>query len=237
MNNWLNNAGQINDLEIRIMEITNKNNRKKDRFVFLSESNIQDLWDGINGIIINLCIIGVKEEEREFCSVVSESATPWTTACQATLYITNSQNLLKLISIESVGDTLQPSHPLSSPSPPAFNLSQHQSLLHWVSSLHQVAKVMEVSFSISPSNEFSGLISYRMDLFDLLAVQGTLKSLFQQQFKSINSSALSFLYTPILSTGKTIALTRWTYVGKVMSLLFNMLSRLVKLLFQGASVF
>ena len=68
MNNWLNDAGQRNDLEIRIMEITNQNNRKKDRF-FRSESNIQDLWDGINGIIINLCIIGVKEEEREFSSV------------------------------------------------------------------------------------------------------------------------------------------------------------------------
>ena len=73
-----------------------------------------------------------------------------------------------------VGDAIQPSHPLSSPSPPTFNLSQHQGLFKWVSSSHQVA-----SFNISPSSEYSGLISFRMDWLDLLAVQGTLKSLLQ----------------------------------------------------------
>ena len=78
-----------------------------------------------------------------------------------------------------VGDTIQPSHPLSSPSPPTLNLSQHQGLFKWVSSSHQVAKVLELHFSISPSNEDSGLISSRIDWFDLLAVQGTLKSLLQ----------------------------------------------------------
>ena len=78
-----------------------------------------------------------------------------------------------------VGDDIQPSHPLSSPSPPAFNLSQHPGLFKWVSSLHQVAKVLEFSFSISPFNEHPGLISFRMDLLDLLAVQGTLKRLLQ----------------------------------------------------------
>ena len=78
-----------------------------------------------------------------------------------------------------VGDAIQPSHPLSSPSPPAHNLSQHQGLFKWVSSLHQVAKVLDCSFSIFPSNEYSGLISFRMDWLDLLAVQGTLKSLLQ----------------------------------------------------------
>ena len=87
------------------------------------------------------------------------------------------------------------------------------------------------SFSVSPSNEYSGLISFRIDWFDLLAVQGTLKSLPAPQFKSINSLALSRLYGPTLTSihdcWKTIALTRWTFVGKVMSLLFNMLSRLV----------
>ena len=92
-------------------------------------------------------------------------------------------------------------------------------------------KYWSFSFSISPSNEYSGLISFRMDWLDLLAVQGTLKGLPTPQFKSINSSALSFLYsrtlTPYMTTGKTIALTRRTFVGKVTLLLLNMLSRFV----------
>ena len=77
-----------------------------------------------------------------------------------------------------VSDAIQPYHPLSSPSSSAFNLSQNQGLFQWVSSSHQVAKVLSLNFSISPSNEYSGLTSFRMDWFDLLAVQGTLKSLF-----------------------------------------------------------
>ena len=94
------------------------------------------------------------------------------------------------------------------------------------------SKYWSLSFSISPSNEYSGLSSFRMDWLDLLAVQGTLKSLLPTpQFKSINSSVLHFSYGPnltsILTTGKTIALTRWTFEGKVMSLLFNTLSRFV----------
>ena len=91
-------------------------------------------------------------------------------------------------------------------------------------------KYWSFSFRISPSNEYSGLISFRMDWFDLRAVQGTLKSSPTPQFKSINSLVLSFLYSPTLTSihdyWKTIALTRWTFVGKVMSLLFNILSRL-----------
>ena len=121
-----------------------------------------------------------------------------------------------------------PSHSLSSPFS-TFNLSQHQGLFQGVSSSHQVAKV---SFSISPSNEYSGLISFRMDWLDLLAVQGTLKCLLQHD--SLKASILwcsAFfivqLSHPYMTTGKTIALTRQTFVGKVMSLLFNMLSRLV----------
>ena len=78
-----------------------------------------------------------------------------------------------------VGDAIQPSHPLSSPSPPALNLPQHQGLFQWVSSSHQVAKYWSCSFNISPSSEHSGLTSFRMDWLDLLAVQGTLKSLLQ----------------------------------------------------------
>ena len=97
---------------------------------------------------------------------------PWTAACQPSPSITNSRSLLKFMSI-------QPSHPLLSPSPPAFNLSYHQNLFKWVSSSHQVAKVSSSNFSINPSNEYSGLISFRMDWFDLFAIQGTLKSLLQ----------------------------------------------------------
>jgi len=78
-----------------------------------------------------------------------------------------------------VRDAIQPSYPLSSPSPPALNLSQHHGLFQWGSSSHQVAKVWSLSFNISPSNEYSGLVSFRIDWFDLLAVQGTLKSLLQ----------------------------------------------------------
>ena len=128
-----------------------------------------------------------------------------------------------------VGHAIQPSHPLMSPSSPIFNHSEHHGLFKWDISLQQVAKYWTFSFSISLSNEYSGLISFRMDWFDLLAVQGTLKSLLQHH--SMNSSVLSFLYSPTLvskiSTGKTVALTRWTFVGKVMSLHFNMLSRFV----------
>ena len=80
--------------------------------------------------------------------------------------------------VHRVGDAIQPSHPLSSPFPPAFNLSQNQGLFHWVSFSHQVAKLLEFSFSISPSNEYSGLISFRMDWLDLLAVQGGLSGVF-----------------------------------------------------------
>ena len=81
--------------------------------------------------------------------------------------------------VDWVGDATQPSHPLSSPSSPAFNLSQHQGLLKWVSSSHRGAKYWSFSFNISPSNKYSGLISFRIDWLDLLAVQGTLKSLLQ----------------------------------------------------------
>ena len=128
-------------------------------------------------------------------------------------------------------DMIQPSS-LSSPSPPVFNLSQHQGLFKWDSSSHQVAKGLDFNFSISPSNDYSGLISFRMDCLDLLAVQGTLKSLLQHHSSkaSILWSSAFFIVQlshPYMTAGKTIALTRQTFVGKVMSLLFNVLSRLV----------
>ena len=118
-----------------------------------------------------------------------------------------------------VGDATRPSHPLSPLSPLALNLSQHQGLFKWVSSSHQVAKYWSFSFNISPSNEHSGLISFRMDWLDLFAVQGTLKNLVQH-----HSSKASILWRsaffivqlshPHMSTRKTIALTRWTFLAK-----------------------
>ena len=134
--------------------------------------------------------------------------------------------------VHLVGDAIQPSQPSSSPSLPTFNLSQHQGLFKWGSSSHQVANVLEFHFNISPSNGHPGLISFRMDWLDLLAVERTLKSLLQHH--SSKASILRYsaffivqLSHPYVTIGKTIALTRWTYVGKVMSLLFNKLSRLV----------
>ena len=131
-----------------------------------------------------------------------------------------------------VGDAIQSSHPLLSPSSPAFNPSQHQGLFQWVGCLHQAAKYWSFSFSISSSNEYSGLISFSVDWFDLLAVQGTLKSLLHH-----HSSKASVLWRsaffmvrlshPYMTTGKSIVLIRRTFVSKVMSLLFNMLCRLV----------
>ena len=112
---------------------------------------------------------------------------------------------------------------LSSPSPPAPNPSQHKGLFQWVSSSHQVAKVLSFSFDTSPSNEQPGLISFRMDCLDPLAVQGTLKSLLQHHGSkaSILQHSAFFIVQlshPYITTGKTIALTRRTFVGKVMSL-------------------
>ena len=135
-------------------------------------------------------------------------------------------------SVHWVSEAIQPFHPLSSLSPLALNLSQHQGLFQGVHSSHQVAKVLEFSFSISPSNEYSGLISFRMDWLDLLAVQETLKSLLQHHSSkgSVLQCSAFFIVQlshPYMTTGKIKALTRWIFVGKAMSLLFNMLSRLV----------
>ena len=171
---------------------------------------------------------------NQFSSVAQSCptfVTPWTATLQASLCITNSWSLLKLMSIELVMPSsllilccslLLP--PLIFPSIRVFS---SESVLHirW-------SKYWSFSFNISPSNEYLGLISFRIDWFNLLAVQGTLKSLLQYHSSKapiLRHSAfftvqLSYAYMP---TGKTIAFTRWTFVGKVMSLLFNMLSRLV----------
>ena len=135
--------------------------------------------------------------------------------------------------VHRLGDSKQPSHPLSSPSPPALNLSQHQGLFNGSAVGIRWPKYWSFRFTISPSNKYSGLISFRMDWFDLLAVQGTLKCLLQHQ-----SSKASILWHsaffivqfshPYMTTGKTIALTSWTYVGKEISLLVNLMSRLTR---------
>ena len=124
--------------------------------------------------------------------------------------------------VHRVSDAIQPSHPLSSPSPPAPNPSQHQSLSS-ESTLHmRWTKYWSFNFSIIPSKEHPGLISFRMDWLDLLAVQGTLKSLLQHHSSTASVLWRSAFFTvqlshPYIPTGKTIALTRWTFVHKVMS--------------------
>ena len=155
----------------------------------------------------------------------------WTVACQASLSFTNSRSLLKLMSIKSVILSNHfilccPLFLLSSIFPSIRDFS-NESVLHirW-------PKYWSFSLSISPSNEYSGLISFMIDWLDLLAVQGTLKSLLQYYSSKTSIFWPSAFFTvqlehPYMTTGKTIALTSWTFVGKVMSLLFNMLSRFV----------
>ena len=172
----------------------------------------------------------------QFSSVQSLSrdrlfVTPWTAACQASLSITNSRSLFKLMSFELVmpSNHLILCHPLLLlPSIfPRIRGFSNESALHirW-------PKYWCFSFNTSPSNGYSGLISLRMDWLDLFAVQETLKSLLQHHSlkASIIQCSAFFIVQfshPYMTTGKIIALTRWTFVGKVMSLLFNMLSRLV----------
>ena len=163
-------------------------------------------------------------------SRVQLSETSWTTARQASLSTTNSRSLLKLLSIELV----MPSNYVILCRPllllpsifPRIRVFSSVSVLHirW-------PKYWSFNFSISPSNEYSGLISFRIDWFDPYCPRDSQESSPTPQFKSINSSVLSFLYGPTLTSihanSKSISLTIWTLVGKVMSLLFNMLSRLV----------
>ena len=134
--------------------------------------------------------------------------------------------------VHRVGHAIQPPHPLLSPSPPAPNPSQHQVFSNESSLRMRWPKYWSFSFSISTFHEYSGLISFRMDLLDLLAVEGTLKSLLQHHSSKASIFQHSAFFTvqlshPYMTTGKTVALTRWTFVGKVMSLLFKMLSRFV----------
>ena len=125
-----------------------------------------------------------------------------------------------------INDAIQPSHPLSPLSPPTFNLSQHQGLFEWVALHIRWPKYWSFSFSISSSNEYAGLISFRIDWLDLLEVQGTLKSFLHYHSSKapiFQHSAFFIIQLshPYMAIGKTIDLTRWTFVGKVMPLLFN----------------
>ena len=159
-------------------------------------------------------------------------ANPWITACQASLSITNSRSSLRLTSNESV---MPFSHLilcrpllLLPPIAPSIRVFSNESTLRM-----RWPKYWSFSYSIIPYKAIPGLISFRMDWLDLLAVQGTLKSLLQHHSSKASILRRSAFFRiqlshPYMITGKTIALTRWTFVGKVMSLLFNMLSRLVK---------
>ena len=164
-------------------------------------------------------------------SRVQLSATPWIAARQASLSITNSRSSLRLMCIKSV---MPFSHLilcrpllLLPPIPPSIRVFSSESTLHM-----RWPKYYSFSLSISPSNEHPGLVSFRMDWLDLLAVQGTLKCLLQHHSSKASTLRRSAFFTvqlshPYMTTGKTIALTRWTFVGKVISLLLNMLSRLL----------
>ena len=128
------------------------------------------------------------------------------------------------------GDAIQPSHPLSSPSPPAPNPSQHQGLFKWVSSSHQVAKILSFSFNISSSSEHPGLISFRIDGWISLQSKGLLRVFCNTTVQKHQFCSAFFtvqLSHPYMTTGKTIVLTTRTFVSKVMSLLLSVLSRLV----------
>ena len=168
----------------------------------------------------------------QFSSVQSLShvrlfVTPWIAARQASLSITNSQSSLKLMSIESMmpSSCLILCCPLLllPPIPLSIRVFSNESTLHM-----RWPKYCSFSFSIIPSKEIPGLISFRMDWLDLLAAQGTLESLLQHHSSKASILWHSAFFTvqlshPYMTTGKPIALTRWTFVGKVMSLLFNML--------------
>ena len=172
----------------------------------------------------------------QFSSVQSLSrvwlfATPWIAARQASLSITISWSSLRLMSIESVmpSSHLIQGRPLLllTPIPPSIRIFSNESILHM-----RQPKYWSFSFSIIPSKEIPGLISFRMNWLDLLAAQGTLKSLLQHHSSKVSILRCSAFFTvqlshPYMTTRKTIALTRWTLVGKVMSLLLNILSRLV----------
>ena len=223
---------------------SNLQNCEKAPFCFLSHL-FPLLWQQTNTLRITLevslqqkiWILYIRILEVLQCSSVQSLSrvrlfmTPWTAACQASLSITNSWSSLRLMSIES----MMPSNHLILCHPPLLLPTIFPSIRVFLDeSILRIRwpKYWSFSFSISPSNEYSGLISFRVDWLDLFTVQGALKSLLQ-----CHSSKASILWCsaffivqlshPYVTTGKTVALTRWIFVDKVMSLLFNMLCSLV----------
>ena len=194
--------------------------------LFVVNYNFYILWP-----LASLVFSSVQFSSVQLLSHVQLFATPWIKARQASLSITNSWSSLRLMPIESVmpSSHLILGHPLLflPPIPPSIKVFSNESTL-----LMRWPKYWSFSFSIIPSKEIPGLISFRMDRLDLLAVQGTLKSLLQHHSSKASIVQCSAFFTvqlshPYMTTGKTVALTRQTLVGKVMSLLLNMLSRLV----------
>ena len=206
---------------------------------FLLQGSFQTL--GLNPCLLHWQVdsLLLGHQKSPFCNINSVQplscvwlfTIPWTTACQASRSITKSWSLLKFMSIESV---IPSSHlilcrlllllPLI---PPSIKVFSNESTLHM-----RWPKYWSFSFSISLSNEYPGLISFRMDWLDLLAVQGTLKSLLQHHSSKESILWCSAFFTvqlshPYMTTGKTVALSRQTFVGKVIPLLLNMLSRFV----------
>ena len=202
-----------------------------ERYVFSFKRNCQAIFQNGFTIYIPTSSISVQFSSVQSLSRVRLFATPWIAARQASLSITNSQSLLKLMRIDSVMSSshLILCHPLLllPPIPPSIRVFYNESTLRM-----RWPNYWSFNLNISPSNEHSGLISFRMDWLDFLAVQGTLKSLLQHHSSKASIFRCSAIFTvqlshPYITTGKTIALTRRIFVGKVMSLLFNMLSRLV----------
>ena len=170
----------------------------------------------------------VKNETKS--SVTQSCPTLWPMECSTPGFPVHHQlPELAQTHIHRVGDAIQLSHPLLSPSPPAFNLSQHQGCFQWVSSAHQVAKILEFQFLHHSFQWIFRTDFIRIDWLDLHAIQGTLKSLLQHHSSILQHSAFLMvqLSYPYMTARKTIALTKWTFVANVMSLLFNMLSTLV----------
>ena len=200
--------------------------------IYFSQA-VEFSWLQLFSLLPPACTCSVNKDQLVSSVAQSclDSATPWIAAHQACLSITNSWSLLRLMSIESVmsPNHLILCHPLHLPPSifPSIRVFSNESVfrIRW-------PKYWSFSFSISPSNEYSGLISFRMDWFDLLAVQGTFKTLLQHH--SLKASILrhsAFFIVQLshayMTTGKTIALTIGTFVGKAVSLLFNILSRFV----------
>ena len=177
------------------------------------------------------------EPWRHCCSVAQLCLTLCDPIDCSTPGLSDPHQLLELAQVHfhCIGDAIHPSHSLTPSSPSALNLSKHQGLFQWVVCLHPMTKYW--SFSISSSSKYSGFTSLKMDWFDLLAVQGTFRSLFQHHSSKASILWCSTFFKVLLSqscvtTGKNIALAIWTFVGRAISLFFNTVSRFVNYILQ-----